>query len=259
MRKGTKVILLRLALVAGLLAVWQLLALQAVADGNNNFEVYFSSPIAILQALLDNRALLLSDTGMTLSEAFLGFCIGVVTGVITAILFAQFEIVDLVVEPIFQALNSIPRPALAPLLIIWFGLGMVSKVTVAWSVVFFIMFYNVHAGVKSIDPDYVKSIRLLGASSRQIIGIVIVPAIVSWVFAALRICVAYSLLGAIVGEFAGATSGLGYRLIVAEGLLQTDLLYAIILILMLVGYVLAATTKRIESRLLRWRPPVTAI
>lgn len=258
MTTSAKVVLLRLALVIGLLALWQLLSLPSIA-GSDHFQIYFSSPLAIFKALLDNGGLLLTDTGITLSEALLGFSIGIVTGVITAIIFARFEIIDLVVEPIFQALNSIPRPALAPLLIIWFGLGMVSKVTVAWSVVFFIMFYNVHAGVKSIDPDYIKSIRLLGANSRQIARIVIAPAIVSWIFAALRVCVAYSLLGAIVGEFAGATSGLGYRLIVAEGLLQTDLLYAIILILMVVGYALAGVTKRIENRLLRWRPPVAAM
>jgi NitT/TauT family transport system permease protein len=215
--------------------------------------------LAILNALADNWVQLLSDTGITLSEALLGFCIGVITGVATALVFARFELIDRVIEPIFQALNAIPRPALAPVLIIWFGLGTMSKFTVAWSVVFFIMFYNVYAGVKSIDPDHIKSIRLLGANARQVTRIVIAPAIISWVFAALRICVAYSLLGAIVGEFAGATGGLGYRLIVAEGLLQTDLLYAIIFNLMLIGYVLAAVTKKIEGRLLRWRPPVAAL
>ena len=150
-------------------------------------------------------------------------------------------------------------PALAPLLVIWFGLGITSKILVAWSIVFFIMFYNVYAGVKSIDPDYIKAIRLLGATPRQITRIVVAPAIVSWVFAALRICVSYALLGAVVGEFAGATSGLGYRLIVAEGLLQTDLLYAIIFILMTIGYLVSVLTKYVELWFLRWRPPVAAI
>jgi NitT/TauT family transport system permease protein len=258
MSARVKIILLRVALLVGVLGLWQALSLREFGGGDH-FLIYFSSPSDIARALIENRGMLLSDTGVTLSEAFIGFGIGVLTGVLAAIMFARFETLDLVVEPFFQALNAIPRPALAPLLIIWFGLGIASKVTVAWSIVFFIMFYNVYAGVKSIDPDYVKSIRLLGASSRQIFRIVIAPAIISWIFAALRVCVAYSLLGAVVGEFAGATSGLGYRLIVAEGLLQTNLLYAIIFILMLVGYVLAAVTKSIEDRLLRWRPPLAAI
>jgi NitT/TauT family transport system permease protein len=253
-----KIIALRILLIAAILGLWQLSS-AAPFGGGSNLQVYFGSPTAIGQALWENRLMLLSDTGVTCAEALLGFVIGALTGVFTAVLFARFRTLDLVVEPIFQALNSIPRPALAPLLIIWFGLGMTSKVAVAWSIVFFIMFYNVYAGVKAIDPDYVKSIRLLGASSRQITRIVIAPAIISWVFAALRLCVTYSLLGAVVGEYVGATNGLGYRLIVAEGLMQTNLLYGIIFILMLLGYALSTITKHVESWLLRWRPPAAAI
>lgn len=258
MKSTLSIVLARLALIAGLLVIWQLASLPEFG-GNSRIEIYFSSPSAILAAVYNNSALLFSDTGVTLLEAAAGFVLGVVSGVLVAILFTRFELVDRVVEPIFQALNSVPRPALAPLLVIWFGLGITSKILVAWSIVFFIMFYNVYAGVKSIDPDYIKAIRLLGATPRQITRIVVAPAILSWVFAALRICVSYALLGAVVGEFAGATSGLGYRLIVAEGLLQTDLLYAIIFILMTIGYLVSVLTKYVELWFLRWRPPVAAI
>lgn len=258
MKSNVSIIAVRLSLILALLAFWQI-ASTPEFGGSSRAEIYFSSPLAIAMAAYNNAALLLSDTAITVTEALAGFVLGVISGVAVAIIFARFETVDRVMEPIFQALNSIPRPALAPLLVIWFGLGVTSKVTVAWSVVFFIVFYNVYAGVKAIDPDYVKSIRLLGATPRQIVRIVIAPAIVSWVFAALRVCVSYALLGAVVGEFAGATGGLGYRLIVAEGLLQTDLLYAIIFILMVIGYMAAMVTKNIERWFLRWRPPVAAI
>jgi NitT/TauT family transport system permease protein len=163
-----------------------------------------------------------------------------------------------VLEPFLNAFNAVPRPALAPLMVIWFGLGLTSKVVLSWSIVFFIIFYNVYAGVKSIDPDYIRAVRIMGASRPQTLRFVIVPSVVSWIFAAFRVCVAYSLLGAVVGEFAGASAGLGYRLIAAGGLLQTDLLYAILIILMMVGYVLTALARRVENVLLQWRPPANA-
>jgi NitT/TauT family transport system permease protein len=258
MRSTLSIIFVRIALLLVFFGFWQLASMPEFG-GSKATETYFSSPYLIVQAAINNAALLASDALITLSEAFAGFGLGILSGVIVAIIFARYTFLDRVFEPIFQALNSIPRPALGPLLTIWFGLGMPSKIAVAWSVVFFIMFYNVHAGVKAIDPDYLKSIRLLGATSRQIVRIVIAPAIVSWIFAALRVCVSYALLGAVVGEFAGATGGLGYRLIVAEGLLQTDLLYSIIFILMLIGYLVASLMKKLEDRLLRWRPPMGAI
>lgn len=252
-----RIVLLRIALVLGLFTVWEV-ATGGWAFPDDGLDIYFSSPIKIFAALIREWDILWSDLVLTVSEAFLGLFFGTVTGVAFGIAFARFPLLDQVVEPLFQAINAIPRPALAPLLIIWFGLGMISKVAVAWSIVFFIIFYNVYSGVKSIDPDYIKAIRLLGASSGQIVRIVVAPSVVSWIFAAFRVCVAYSLLGAVVGEFAGATAGLGYRLIVAEGLLQTDLLYAIIFILMFVGYTATTVAKWVEERLLRWRPPVVS-
>jgi NitT/TauT family transport system permease protein len=253
-----RIVAWRTALLLALLMAWEA-ATGGWLGTNSELAIFFSSPVKIILALIENWPQLLSDTLVTVTEAFLGLILGIVTGVTTAILFTRFRTLDLVVEPILQALNAIPRPALAPLLIIWFGLGIESKIAVAWSVVFFIMFYNVYAGVKAIDPDYIRSIRILGATPRQVVRIVIAPAILTWVFAAFRICVAYSLLGAVVGEFAGATAGLGYRLIVAEGLLETDLLYAIILILMVVGYSAAILAKWVEGRLLRWRPPAATM
>ena len=256
--KSPGVILLRIALIGGLFTMWEL-ATGGWLFPDDSLDVYFSSPIKIFAALIRDWQILSTDLLLTVSEAFLGLFFGTLSGVALGIAFARFRLLDQVVEPIFQGINAVPRPAIAPLLIIWFGLGMTSKVAVSWSIVFFIIFYNVYSGVKSIDPDYIKSIRLLGATSGQIVRIVVAPSVVSWIFAAFRVCVAYSLLGAIVGEFAGATAGLGYRLIVAEGLLQTDLLFAIIFILMFVGYTATTLAKRIEDRLLSWRPPVMSI
>ena len=258
MMSSGKVVAIRLALIATILAIWEI-STGGWVSGTDYLDVYFSSPIKIFAALIENWDLLLSDTIVTVTEAFIGLVGGIVSGVVIAILFGQFETLDRIVEPVFQGLNAIPRPALAPLLIIWFGLGMISKVLVAWSIVFFIVFYNVYSGIKSIDPDYFRTMKVLGASDRQMVRIIVAPAIMSWVFAAFRVSVAYSLLGAVVGEFAGATEGLGYRLIISEGMLATDLLYGIILIMMIIGYSVSAGAKRLENRLLRWRPTAVAI
>jgi sulfonate transport system permease protein len=252
------IILMRITLVVALLAAWEL-ATGGWLGPKGDLQVYFSSPIKIIGALFSNRAVLLSDSMITLTAAFLGLFAGTTSGLLLGVVFARFSVLDQVVEPILQAINAIPRPALAPLLIIWFGLGITSKVVLSWSIVFFIIFYNVYSGVKSIDPDYIKCVRVMGATSGQIVRMIVVPSVMSWVFAAFRVCVAYSLLGAVVGEFAGASAGLGYRLIMAEGLLRTDLLYAVIFILMIVGYTLTTLARVAERRLLRWRPPVMSI
>jgi NitT/TauT family transport system permease protein len=242
------VTLIRLGIIAALLGVWELLC-GGWYRQTSGLALYFSSPLKILLALYTEYQTLLSDLGITQREAFAGLALGTATGLMIGVLFARYPLIDRIFEPFFQAVNALPRPALAPLLVIWFGLGMTSKIMASWSVVFFVVFYNVYAGVKSIDPDYIRAIRFLGASGGQIISIVVVPSVVSWLFAALRVSVAYSLLGAIVGEFAGATGGLGYRLLVAEGLLQTDLMYAILFLLMAVGVILTTVAKRIENRL----------
>jgi len=249
---------LRFGIVGTILVAWELLS-GGWFLATSSIALYFSSPLMILEAIRREHQLLLSDLTVTLVEAFAGLALGTTTGLMVGVLFARFQLLDRVFEPFFQAVNALPRPALAPLLVIWFGLGMTSKIMASWSVVFFVVFYNVYAGVKSIDPDFIRAIRFLGATSGQIIRIVVVPSVVSWLFAALRVSVAYSLLGAIVGEFAGATEGLGYRMLVAQGLLQTDLMYAILFMLMFVGVALTSVAKYIENRLLRWRPPVVSI
>lgn len=258
MSSRRKIVAIRFVMIGTLLAAWEI-STGGWISGTEYLDVYFSSPIKIFAALVQNWDLLLSDTIITVTEAIIGLVGGIISGVLVAILFGQFETLDRVFEPIFQGLNAVPRPALAPLLIIWFGLGMISKVLVAWSVVFFIVFYNVYSGMKSIDPDYFRAMKVLGASDRQIVKIIVAPAIMSWVFAAFRVSVAYSLLGAVVGEFAGATEGLGYRLILAEGMLRSDLLYGIIFIMMTVGYLGATGAKLLEDRVLRWRPTAVAI
>ncbi len=152
------------------------------------------------------------------------------------------------------ALNSLPRITVAPILILWFGLGMTSKVVLSLFTVFFVIFFNTFLGVRNVDPELVRAVRAMDGGPRDIARMVVVPSVASWIFAALRTSVSFALSGAVVGEFVGSTSGLGYRMLLAAGLLRTERVFAIMLLLMVVGVSLVEISRRVERYMLRWRP-----
>jgi NitT/TauT family transport system permease protein len=247
-----KIFAMRAVVIAAVLAIWQLLS-GPVLD-----PYFVSSPSRIAADLADGfrEGNLLSDVGITMVEAAIGLVVGMVTGIVLGIAFAFWPTVDKIFEPILGAVNALPRPALAPLFVLWFGLGMSSKVLVALSLVFFVAFYNAYQGVKSIDQDVVNSVRVMRASRVALLRMVVLPAVFSWVFAAFKLSVGYALVGAIVGEFVGSTSGLGYELTQAQGLLDTDRVFAIVILTGIVASIVLFLADRAEARLLKWRPQV---
>jgi NitT/TauT family transport system permease protein len=246
------VIVLRLLVLAAVVGAWQALS-GAVVD-----PYFISSPSRIASDLYDGFAhgTLARDVGTTMLEAGIGLVVGMVTGIVAGLIFGYLPLLDRVLEPFIGAVNAIPRPALAPLFVLWFGLGMTSKVFVAWSLVFFVAFYNAYQGVKSIDQDVVNAVRVMRASRGQMLRIVILPAVFTWVFAALKLSVGYALIGAIVGEFVGSTSGLGYQLTQAQGLLDTDRVFSIVVVTGVLAGVVLYLAAFVGSRLLKWRPHV---
>jgi NitT/TauT family transport system permease protein len=200
--------------------------------------------------------LLWTDLANTLGAAMAGLLVGTLGGLALGLLLGYLRGVGEVVEPIFISLNSLPRIALAPILILWLGLGIKSKIFLSLFTVFFIIFFNTYLGVRSVDPDLVKAVRVMGATRARIARMVVMPSVFSWIFAALRTSVSFALTGAVVGEFVGSTAGLGYRMQIASGLLNTRRVFAILLLLTAVGVTLVEVAKRVESRLLRWRPVV---
>lgn len=188
-----------------------------------------------------------------------GLVLGIISGIMIGFLFAYLPWLNRLFEPLMVAFNSLPRPALAPVLVLILGLGMASKIVLSWSIVFFIVFYNTYAGILSVDPDLLKVAKIMGSNRFQIFRHVIMPSVFSWVFAALRVSVAFALVGAVVGEFVGSTQGLGYQMEAARGVLNSNRVYSILLILMMIGVVLTEISKAIERRLLRWRPPAPGI
>lgn len=212
-----------------------------------------SSALAELLAY-GQSGLLARDLGITLSEAFAGLVLGIVGGAALGLGLAYSRAASELLEPVLVALNSLPRIAVAPILIPWLGLGIASKIALSLFTVFFVVFFNTYLGVKSVDPELVKAVRVMGGGRIHLARFVVLPSVFSWIFAALRTSVSFALTGAVVGEFVGSSSGLGYRLNIAAGLLDTSRVYAILLLLMVIAVSLVEIAKRVEGRLLRWRP-----
>ncbi len=256
LRRGVRVSVLRLLLLVGLVLFWEA-ATGGFGLGWKLFEtsiVAQPSRIALDVVAYARSGLLLRDVRTTLSEAFLGLFFGTAGGIALGILLGYWTTVAAVFEPLMVALNSLPRITVAPILVLWFGLGMTSKVVLSLFTVFFVMFFNTFLGVRNVDPELVKAVRAMGGGPRDVARMIVVPSVASWIFAALRTSVSFALSGAVVGEFVGSTDGLGYRMLLAAGLLNTPRLFAIMLLLMAVGVSLVEISRRVEQYLLRWRP-----
>lgn len=245
-----------LAVIGVLLLIWEVLA----GGFNSGLEVldpvFFSSPSRVAVDLWTglvngefNR-----DFAFTMQSALWGLVTGMISGVAVGFIFAHYPILGRLFEPLMTALNSLPRPALGPVLVLILGLGMASKIVLSWSIVFFIVYYNTYAGIQAVDRDLVRVAKTMGSSRSQILRHVVLPSVFSWVFAALRVSVAFALVGAVVGEFVGSTRGLGYQMEAARGVMNSDRVYSILVILMVVGLVLTELSKAAERYLLRWRP-----
>jgi NitT/TauT family transport system permease protein len=223
--------------------------------------IILAQPSKIIQDLYDyaQSGLMGRDLQATLSEAFAGLSLGIISGILVGLLFGYFRPIADLFEPIMVALNSLPRVAVAPILMLWFGLGVTSKIFLSLFTVFFVVFFNTFLGVRSVDPELVKAVRVMGGTRRHVAEMVVLPSVFAWIFAALRTSVSFALTGAVVGEFVGSTVGLGHRMLIAAGLLHTERVFGILLLLMVIGIGLVELSKRVEQRLLRWRPPAAQL
>jgi NitT/TauT family transport system permease protein len=192
--------------------------------------------------------------GITLYETFTGFFIGAIFGIGLGFVLGRRETLAQIIDPYIVAFNGIPRIALAPLFIIWFGIGPTSKVILVVLVVFFLTFFNTYAGVKGVDAELKNILRIMGATERQILMKITLPSIVPWITTGLKISVPYAIVGAVVGEFIAASKGLGYLINYNTSLFSTTGALGGILILALVVVLCNEAINRAESHLLRWRP-----
>ena len=243
----------RLLLTALLLLAWEIAATTVTTP------FWISQPTRVFDRLwtLTASGLLFWHVWATLQAAMLGLALGGVVGVGLGLLLGAHPRVANVLDPLLMGLNSLPRVALAPLFIIWFGIGLPSKVILAFSLVVFPVLINTYQGVRGVDPTLVEMLRTMQASPWTIVRRVTVPSTLPWIFAGLRIGLGMSLIGAVVGELVGSSRGVGYYVEAAAANFDTTGVFAGLVVLMILTVVLSELMKLVEARLFRWKSSET--
>jgi len=215
------------------------------------FNGWFNGEFARCMARTENN--LWVATAVTLKNTFFGFATGVASGFAAGLLLGRSDRLSAIFQPFITAVNSIPRIALAPIIVLAFGIGDTSKIVTSWIVVVFLVFFNTFEGARSIDEGFVNAARLLGASEWQITRTVVIPSTMAWVFASLSPAISFALIGVIVGEFIGAERGIGRLIIESEARGEASGMMVAVIVLMLVGVALSAVIWRLQAYLLRWQ------
>jgi NitT/TauT family transport system permease protein len=245
----------RILLLVTVIGLWEWLARAAVIDPFN-----FSMPSKIWDQMKQwalhgtAQGSLWEQIWYTLYEALLGWVIGVVGGVLMGIALGRIRFLADVLGPYIKVLNALPRIVLAPIFLIWFGLGPASKVASAVVLVFFPVFFNAFQGAREVDRNLVANARILGASNRRVTVQVVIPSATSWIFTSLHVSFGFALIGAIVGEYIGATKGLGLLVSASQGTFNAAGVYAAMVILAVVALLAEGLLTFLEKRLFRWKP-----
>jgi NitT/TauT family transport system permease protein len=251
----------QLAVLAAVFVGWHVLTVPGVLpplyfDDPNKAPFFFGEPLKVLGRVWDwfAEGEIYRHLWVTLLETLLAFTIGTVLGIGVGIWLALAPTASAILDPYLKALNAMPRVILAPIFFVWFGLGILSKVALGVTLVFFIVFFNVYQGVREVSPVVLANARMLGASSRQLLRHVYLPSAMSWVFASLHNSVGLAFVGAVVGEYLGSSEGVGYLILQAEGVFDINTVLAGILVLTAFALLLDWLVSRVEQRLMVWQP-----
>ena len=248
-RRSLSKLVYPLAFLVFALAMWEI-----IPRAFNVPTIYFPSLSAVLQALLDPAAvpLYFQNSLVTLGEAMAGLAIGASLGFLFGILLAEVEVFRRTFYPYIVAFESIPKVAIAPLLLIWFGFGIESKIVVVALLTFFPLLINTMSGFKNVDPAQIEMMRVNGATRGQIRRKVVLPSALPQIFTGFEVAVVLSTLGAIVAEFVGGQSGLGVLIVQAQFQMNTPAVFALLLILGAIGIVLNMLVRLLRRRLIHW-------
>lgn len=192
--------------------------------------------------------------GITLTETVLGYIIGTALGVTAGVWLGLSRTSARILDPFIKGLNAIPRVVLAPIFVLWLGLGLWSKVALAVTLVFFVTFFNAMQGVREVNPVVLANARVLGARKGELLRHVYFPAAASWILSSLRTSVGFAVVGAIIGEYLGSSAGLGYLIAQAEGNFDAVGVFAGIIILAIFVLIIDQILDFAERRLITWRP-----
>lgn len=239
----------QLLAVVVILGLWQLLSGRVIAS------FLISNPVDVVKKLSDviRTRLIWTDISVTAQELLIGYALGVVGGALAGWALGISEFFGSVCEPIINAVNGIPKIALAPVFLLWFGLGIWSKVAQAGMVVFFVMFYNVYMGMRNVPEPLVNVIRVIGGSRLLIIRRVVFPSLATSIFAGLKAGVPFAMIGVIVGEFVAADQGVGYYVLEATQQYDAAGLFAGIVIMVAMVLIGLGIVNVFQRRALRWQ------
>jgi putative hydroxymethylpyrimidine transport system permease protein len=250
-----KRVLLPLAVVVGLLALWQLAASwDVIADALSIEPFLVPAPSDVADSLWTDRELLAENAWVTVQEVLLGFAIALVAGSAFAIALHLSDSLRRALYPLLIASQTVPVIAIAPILVVWLGFGLGPKLAIIALICFFPITVNALDGLRSVDPELPRMMRTLDASRSQTLFRVEVPSALPFLLSGAKIAAVISVIGAVFGEWSGADQGLGHLILVAQGQLQTARVFAAVVVLSAVAIVLFGGLALAERRLAWWRP-----
>src|SRR5215471_7425807 len=218
--------------------------------------LFFSGPSAIAKqfwvSLTEGH--LLADLAFSGKNFIIGFSIALVSGVVLGVIVGWYRRIRLILDPFLSALYAAPRVAMMPLIIMWFGIGMWSKVFIVFLSAFFPILINTAAGIRNLDRDLLRAARAFCASDWQIFKTLAIPGSVPFILTGVRQGVGVGLIGLVVGEMLGSSEGVGFMVVYGGQTFQTDTLFVGFIIIALAGIILSSMAERLERRFSRWRP-----
>ncbi|WP_414463721.1 ABC transporter permease [Hyphomicrobium sp. DY-1] len=248
MNRSLTIHLVQFGILVAILAIWQF----GVSDASLP---YFSRPTIIGQRLI----VLLSGTTIyrhiyvTLTEIVSGYVLGAALGLLLGFVLGRSPFLSAVLQPYIMALYSIPKIALAPVFIVWLGLGIASKIAVVLLSSFFLVFFNTYSGLLGVNEEFVRLARLMGASWTHTLWRVVLPAAAPQIFIGLKTAVPYAVIGAVIGEYIGANEGLGFFILYASQTYDVPSLFSGIILLVSIVFAVNVVLTRIERRIMQWR------
>jgi NitT/TauT family transport system permease protein len=247
--------------LAGVLGFWHVMTSPTLLppfyfDNPSQAAFFFGEPLKVFGRVVEwfVSGEIYRHLWITLFETMAAFVIGTVSGLAVGMWLALSPTAAAILDPYIKAMNSMPRVILAPIFSVWFGLGVWSKVALGFTLVFFIVFFNVYQGVREVSPNILASARMLGANKRQLLRHVYLPSATSWVFSSLHTSVGLAFVGAVVGEYLGSAAGVGYLILQAEGTFDMNTVMAGIVVLTAFALVLDWAVGVVEKRLMKWQP-----
>jgi putative hydroxymethylpyrimidine transport system permease protein len=246
--------LLPTLLVAALLAAWQIAAASGALASVLNLEDFLvASPAEIASSLWENRSLLAENAWVTLREVLIGFGVALLAGLLFAVLLHLSETMRRATYPLLVASQAVPILVVAPILVVLFGYGIVPKLAIVVLVCFFPIAVNTLDGLRTVEPDAIKLMRTLDASRWQTFRRLEAPTALPYAFSGAKVAVAFAVIAAVFGEWAGSSSGLGHLILQDNAQLETARLFAAVAVLMAIAIVLFGLLALAERRVVTWR------